>query len=92
MRNIKPTARQLPGIVKLIGYLPIEIDTSTFRGRIAMYRYNHGITPKELGFLVSADASIVRAWEAGKNTPHKNRILHIEESLLASNPELNTVK
>lgn len=57
-----------------------------------MYRYKDGMTPKELGLLVSADASTVRAWEAGKNTPHKNRIRHIIESLLISNPELNTVK
>ena len=91
IRNIKPTVRQMPGIVELIGYLPIEIDTSTFGGRIAIYRYKHGITPKELGLLVSADASTVRAWEAGKNTPHKNRIRHIEESLLTCDPELNTV-
>src|SRR5690606_36930249 len=37
-RNIKPTVRQIPGIVKLIGCLPIEIDTSTFGGRITMHR------------------------------------------------------
>jgi DNA-binding transcriptional regulator YiaG len=92
MRNIKPSVRQVPGITQLIGYLPIEVDSSTFGGRIAIYRYKQGITPKELGLLVSADASTVRAWEAGKNTPHKNRIRHIEESLLISNPELNTVK
>ena len=92
MRNVNPTVRHIPGIVKLIGYLPIEIDISTFGGRIAMYRYKHGITPKELGLLVSADASTVRAWEAGKNTPHKNRIRHIEESLSISQSELNTVK
>jgi ribosome-binding protein aMBF1 (putative translation factor) len=92
MRNIRPSARQIPVITQLIGYLPIEIDTSTFGGRIAMYRYEQGITPKELGLLVSADASTVRAWEAGKNTPHKNRIRYIEESLLISNAELNTVK
>jgi len=81
MRSIKPTVRQIPGIVKLIGYLPIEIDTSTFGGRVTMYRYEHGITPKEFGLLVSADASTVRAWEKGENTPNKNRIRNIEKLL-----------
>lgn len=57
-----------------------------------MYRYEHGITPKEFGFLVSADASTVRAWESGKNTPQKNRIRCIEEILSINKEELSTLK
>ena len=92
MRSINPTVQQMPGIIKLIGYLPIGIDTSIFGGRITMYGYKHGLTPKELGLLLSVDASTIRAWEKGENTPHKNRIRNIEESLSISQPELNTVK
>ncbi|HSU27047.1 MAG TPA: helix-turn-helix domain-containing protein [Chitinophagaceae bacterium] len=81
MRNRKPTVKQMPGIIQMIGYLPIEVDASTFGGRITRYRYKHGLTPKELGLLLSADASTVRAWEAGKNMPHKSRIKDIEDAL-----------
>ena len=80
-RNI-PSIHQIPQIINLLGYIPIEIDTSTFGGRIAMYRYKNGLTPKKLGLLLSVDASTVRAWERNKNIPHKNRIKDIEETLL----------
>lgn len=91
MRNHKPTVKQMPGIIQLIGYLPIEIDTSTFAGKIAMYRYKHGLTPKNLGLLLSADASTVRAWEGGKNTPHKSRLKDIEEALHLNKLQLEII-
>lgn len=91
IRRINPTAKQMPGIIQLIGYLPIEIDTSTIGGRITLYRYTHGLSPKEFGFLLSADASTVRAWESGENTPHKKRIKEIEEIIHDDKIRLNAV-
>jgi DNA-binding transcriptional regulator YiaG len=85
MRNTKPAVRQIPGIIQLIGYLPIEIDISSFGGRIASYRYKYGLTPRELGRLLSVDASTIRAWERGKNTSQTDRLKRIEETLLQKN-------
>jgi DNA-binding transcriptional regulator YiaG len=81
MRNTKPSVRQMPAIIKLIGCLPIEIDTSSFGGRLAMYRFKCGLTPKELGYLICANATSVRAWEANKHTPSKKRIKGIMRTL-----------
>lgn len=30
----KPALKQMPGIIKMIGYLPVKIDTSTFGEKI----------------------------------------------------------
>lgn len=86
VRNNNPLVRHMPAIIRLIGYLPIEIDTSTFGGRIAMYRFKNGLTLKRLGHFLSVDASTVRAWEGSKNTPPKNRIGKIEEFLAIQRP------
>ena len=73
-----PGTKQIAKLVKLLGYLPIKIDTSTLGGRITQFRYLNGLTPKEFGALVNADPSTVRAWEIGTNKPSKNRRLLIE--------------
>lgn len=78
MRGTIPAMRQMPGIIKVIGYLPVEIDASTLGGRITKYRYMRGLTPSEFGMLVSADSSTVRKWELNKNTPHGERKKLIE--------------
>jgi DNA-binding transcriptional regulator YiaG len=51
---------------------------ANFGERITYYRYTHGLTPKEFGNLVHADASTVLAWEVGKHIPSKRRMKIIE--------------
>lgn len=84
MRGTIPAIQQIPGIIEMIGYLPVEIDTSTFGGRVTKYRYIKGLTPKEFGDLISADPSTVRDWEKGKNRPN-NMKRKIVDFLLSSN-------
>ena len=78
-RNISPTAKQMPGIIKLIGYLPIQIDASTLGGQINHYRFIHGLTPKEFGALIPANASTILDWEKGKHIPSKKKRLKVDE-------------
>ena len=81
MRETTPTMRQMPGIIGMIGYLPVKINTRTFGGGITHYRYMLGITPKQFGLLVSSDASTVRDWENGKHTPPKKKRLIVERKI-----------
>jgi DNA-binding transcriptional regulator YiaG len=69
MRNTVPSIGQVPGITKMIGYLPVRIDNSTLGGRIREYRHKMGLTSKQFGSLVSAHATTVNAWEKGDHIP-----------------------
>jgi DNA-binding transcriptional regulator YiaG len=68
----------MPGIIKMIGYFPLDIDMSTFGGWITCYRYRYGMTPKEFGALIPADASTIRNWEKGKHIPTGKKRLRVE--------------
>lgn len=57
----------------MIKYVPVQIDTATLGGQINYYRYMHGLTPKEFGTLIPADASTIRDWEKGKHSPPKRK-------------------
>lgn len=61
MRVTVPTVRQMPGIINMIGY-PVDLDTLNFWSRITYYRDMHGMTPKEFGIQIPADASTVRIY------------------------------
>lgn len=81
MRNTVPSIGQVPGIVKMIGYLPVRIDDSTLGGRIKKYRYEHGLTPEQFGDLIPAHPSTVLAWEKGDHVPPKKTQQKIEHLL-----------
>ena len=72
-RGIMPTIRQMPRIIKLMGYLPVDLDTSNLGCKITLYRYLHGLTPKEFGTLIPAHGSAVRDWEKGKYFPSRKK-------------------
>jgi DNA-binding XRE family transcriptional regulator len=78
IRGTAPSIRLMPPIIKMLGYLPLEIDVSTLGGRIVYFRYMHGMTAKRFGCLVGADPTTVRAWEANNNVPHCKRKEFIE--------------
>jgi DNA-binding transcriptional regulator YiaG len=78
VRGNIPTMQQMPGIIRMIGYLPVDINTSTFGGRITHYRYMLGMTPRQFGVLIPADASTVRSWENERHIPPKMKRLLVE--------------
>lgn len=76
--RVAPGIRQIPKINQLLGYLPVQIDTSTFGGEITYFRYLTGLTPKEFGALVKVDASTVRSWESKITLPKKSRLKQVK--------------
>jgi DNA-binding transcriptional regulator YiaG len=78
MRGTTPFIRYMPNIIKMIGYVPVTIDTSNLCGQIYYYRVSHGITPKEFGTLIQIDASTILAWEKGLHVPPKRKCEKIE--------------
>jgi len=87
-RGITPTVRQIPGIFRMIGYLPFNIDTSTLGGKIYCYRIMHGLSRNEFGALIPADASSILSWEKGKHVPPKRKYKKIEEIIKHADLEL----
>jgi DNA-binding transcriptional regulator YiaG len=77
--KITPNIQQMPAITKMIGYLPIQIDTSTLGGEITYYRHIHGLTPEEFGKMVHADPSTVRSWETDENIPRRRSLEVIDK-------------
>jgi DNA-binding XRE family transcriptional regulator len=78
-KGIVPTIRQMPGIISMIRYLPVQIDTSTLGGQIKYYRFMHGLTSKEFGALIPL---MPRLFEIGK----RESIFHQK----GNKPKLNT--
>jgi DNA-binding transcriptional regulator YiaG len=87
MRNTVPSIGQIPGIVRMIGYLPVRIDVSTLGGQIKKYRYEHGLTPDEFGELIPAHPSTVLAWEKGEHVPPRKTQRKIENVLKKEQPQ-----
>jgi len=82
MRNTSPSIGHIPGITKMIGYLPVQIDDSTLGGRIKKYRNKHGLTPEQFGDLIPAHPSTVLDWEKSCHVPPKKTRRKIEFILL----------
>jgi DNA-binding transcriptional regulator YiaG len=81
MRETIPTVRQMPGIIKMLKYLPLQIDTSTLGGQIFHYRFLNGLGPEEVGMLISVNASTIREWEKGRHFPSKRNMVRIRRLL-----------
>jgi len=64
-----PFIRYIPGIIKMIGCVPIAIDTSTLGGKVWYCRCLLGETSREFGKRVPVDASTIRCWEIKKSIP-----------------------
>ena len=61
-----PFIRYLPSIIKMIGYVPLSIDTSTLGGKVWYCRCLLGETSRQFGRRVPVDASTIRYWEKKK--------------------------
>jgi transcriptional regulator with XRE-family HTH domain len=65
----KPQIQFYPKIISFLGFNPFALDISTLGGRIRQYRYENGLSHKELSKLLNVDASTVGAWEKGESKP-----------------------
>jgi len=65
----EPQVNFYPKIIKFLGYMPLTIDTSTLGGKIKLYRYQHGLSHKNMARLLGVDASTIRSWEHNEHAP-----------------------
>lgn len=68
-RGTTPYMRYMPGIINMIGYVPLPIDTSTLGGKVWYCRCLLGETSREFGRRIPVDASTIRYWEIKKSVP-----------------------
>lgn len=76
-----PQIQFYPKIIDFLGYIPFEIDSNTFEGKIQLYRYLNGLSHKEMGKLLSVNATTIGAWETGKSKPNSKAKVVILERL-----------
>jgi DNA-binding XRE family transcriptional regulator len=69
MRGRTPGIEKMPKIIEAIGYLPIDIDTSTLGGKIKCYRYMNGVSQEKLAGLLGINESTVFHYEKGTHKP-----------------------
>jgi len=76
-----PQIKFFPKIISFLGYLPCEVDLTTFPGKLKAYRYINGLSQKQLGKLLRVDGATVCSWELGKSQPHKEILTKLEAML-----------
>src|SRR5690606_30533576 len=69
MKGTTPTMRYMPHITRMLGYLPVQIDTSTLAGRIIQFRYLNGISQEDLADALGINESTVFHYEKGTHKP-----------------------
>ena len=79
-----PQINFTPNIINFLGYLPFEVDFTTFSGKLKAYRQIHGLSQKKLGKILKVDSSTVCSWEIGENLPQEN-ILNTLDLMLSPN-------
>lgn len=78
----EPQIQFMPYIIEFLGYIPIEVDTSTAGGKIKAYRIMHGLSHKKMGKLFEVDATTIGAWEAEKYKPSRSNLLKCHDRFL----------
>ena len=61
--------RYYPKLIAFLGYYPFPENTETIGGRIAKYRYSHGLSYKGMGKLIGVDGSTICSWENHQTSP-----------------------
>ncbi len=69
MRRTEPGIKQMPQIIEAIGYLPIDIETSSLGGKIRYYRYINGLSQEELAKILGINESTVFHYEKNIHQP-----------------------
>ena len=65
----EPLVHNFPLIIKFLGYNPLMIDTKTLGGQIKKYRYDNGLSHRNMGAMLSVDSTTIRDWELNKRIP-----------------------
>ena len=78
MRGTVPTIGQIPKIIDIIGYLPIDVDISTLGGRIKYYRYFNGVSQEELAKKLGVNESTIFHYEKGVHRPQTKILKRLE--------------
>ncbi|HYG40485.1 MAG TPA: helix-turn-helix domain-containing protein [Cytophagales bacterium] len=73
-----PQMHHMPKIIKFLDYIPISVDSSTLGARILLYRYQNGLSHKNLGILLGVNASTVCCWERNLRKPNRNIIARLD--------------
>ena len=76
-----PRIKYFPKIIEFLGYIPIELDTTSLSGKITLYRHLHGLTYKEFGKLFNFDGTTIRSWELEEFKPFKATLNRVDEWL-----------
>jgi DNA-binding transcriptional regulator YiaG len=74
----EPQIQFYPQIIDFLGYLPFDIDTSTFGGKLKFYRYRNGLSLKQFGKNINSDGPTIYGWEIGQNMPPRKKLAKLE--------------
>lgn len=78
LRETTPTIGQMPNIIRIIGYLPVDFDISTLGGRIRHYRHVNGVSQEELAKELGLNESTIFHYEKGTHTPMPKSLKKLE--------------
>ncbi len=73
-----PQINYFPRIIQFLGYLPLEFDETNLSGRLKAYRFENGLSNRDLGKLIGVDGSTVLDWENGKSVPQTKQIAKLK--------------
>lgn len=73
----EPALRHMPGVIRLLGYVPFEPGGS-LPERVRAYRMIHGISRKELAGMLRVDEDTLWRWETEQRRPARNYAERIE--------------
>lgn len=83
----QPKIRYYPTIIAFLGFLPIQIDTSTLGGKIKLYRHYKGLSHKKMAKTFGVDETTIFNWERDAHVPQP-KLLQSLISLFAELPVL----
>ena len=75
-----PQVHFYPAIIAYLGYYPF-LTSQKLPGRIKRYRYEHGLTQKQMGKRVGVNGSTVCDWENGSTEPKKDYLIRLNRCL-----------
>ncbi len=64
-----PYVKYYPEIIKFLGYVPFEVDSSSLGGKIKLYRYLNGLSQEGLALKLGINESTVFHYENNKHKP-----------------------
>jgi len=71
-----PLPKQMPGIIRFLGYVPFASGDS-FAEHLAHARMCAGLTQEELSLAAGCERNLVGRWERGSNPPSPRNLLGV---------------